>query len=43
MQRLHLGGARAELGNMADCDGHMIDFGETHDDDVSLLANAKFL
>ena len=47
MQRLHLGGARVELGNMADCDGHMIDLGETHDDggddDVFLLANAKFL
>ena len=26
MQRLHLGGAHVELGNMADCDGHMIDW-----------------
>ena len=26
MQRLHIGGARVELGNMAHCDGHMIDW-----------------
>ena len=43
MQRLHIGGARVELGNMAHCDGHMIDLVETYDeDDVSLLENAKF-
>ena len=35
--------ARVELGNMAHCDGHMIDLVETYDeDDVSLLENAKF-
>lgn len=35
----YIGGARVELGNMADSDGHMIDLVETYDEDDVLWQN----